>query len=1292
MSHRRQLGRRLLPTLLLALLCAGGTATAQRFGNLWHFGNFVGLDFRNGAPAPLGGSSMISYEGCVSMSGRDGDSLLFYTNGEIVWNREHRLMQGSEGILGSITATQSAIAVPDPADSARYYLFTADAGLNVFPRTPVGIHYSRIDMRGDNGLGGMFEKNRPLLNPATERLTATRHANGRDYWVVAHETNTNCFYSWLVTAAGIGDTIVTCDGPVHRANASVSGTGDVGQMKISPDGRYLLVATQPSRAELYRFDNATGRLSEPLILFQDLINDAYGLSFSPSGCLFYVSSDDALYQYSLRDPRHGAILASRTAVAETSDTITARGLWSGSFQLGPDGRIYIARGARISVITHPDVEGIACGFQDVALPMPANQSLPNFVDAWFHRPGGCGIPRITAVAERLSTCVGTPIRFSLPWSRRRNIRFTWDFTGGTPERVRDADSVDVLYTTPGTYPVRLSWNDSTAGTGEVTGSITVYPPPAVDAGDDFRICRNGVDYLKARSLTNRPVTRVRWTPSAGLGCDSCFTTTFSPPVTTDYVITIETIDGCSASDTVRVVVDSALFVRAGRDTSICSGESAAIGSEETGVGVENVIYRWTPIDGLDDPTAPNPTAAPLLSTRYHLTATDTVGGCTTVDSVLVTVVQPPTTDAGEDAVICAGESVGIGVEGQGSGVGDENTIYRWTPIDGLDDPTSPTPTATPLLSTLYRLTATDTLSGCTAIDSVLVTVRPSPTADAGSDGVICAGESMMIGGREPGNGDEDRIYRWTPADGLDDPTSPTPTAAPLLSTLYHLTATDTTSGCRSIDSVLVTVRPSPAADAGSDAEICAGESVTIGVGDSGSGDEDVIYRWTPVAGLDDPTSPTPASAPLLSTLYYLTASDTTSGCTTVDSVLVRVRPTPMANAGDDRTICAGESVGIGVEDQGSGVGDENMVYQWTPIDGLDDPTSPTPTARPSISTIYHLTATDTISGCSSIDSTTVSVRPAPAADAGDDRTICEGESVGIGGPQSGSPHVIYQWTPVEGLDNPTSPAPTATPLISMIYHLTATDTTSGCTAIDSMLVAVAPPERVRIGIDRDYRSRNGEPMTIAIASDPFPSGNAIDSLSIDLAYDGSIMLLDAGSIDLTGTPLDGWSVEIIEEMPGTLHLLVTAPDGRALIGGDTLLRIVGRMFLGERLATEIGLAVGENGRCVDLIASPGRATHDTVCGLNLRLIEFGLGKYAAPRAVPNPARGVVKVEFGLGLDGPTRLEIHDAAGRRVGMLVDAVLQPGGYAVEWDVSELGAGIYYLTLRSGAWEGLGRALVE
>ena len=57
---------------------------------------------------------------------------------------------------------------------------------------------------------------------------------------------------------------------------------------------------------------------------------------------------------------------------------------------------------------------------------------------------------------------------------------------------------------------------------------------------------------------------------------------------------------------------------------------------------------------------------------------------------------------------------------------------------------------------------------------------------------------------------------------------------------------------------------------------------------------------------------------------------------------------------------------------------------------------------------------------------------------------------------------------------------------------------------------------------------------------------------------------------------------------------------------------------------------------------------------------------------------------------------HDAVASEKGLgaftLVDAVLQPGGYAVEWDVSELGAGIYYLTLRSGAWEGLGRALVE
>ncbi len=287
---------------------------------------------------------------------------------------------------------------------------------------------------------------------------------------------------------------------------------------------------------------------------------------------------------------------------------------------------------------------------------------------------------------------------------------------------------------------------------------------------------------------------------------------------------------------------------------------------------------------------------------------------------------------------------------------------------------------------------------------------------------------------------------------------------------------------------------------------------------------------------------------------------------------------------------------------------------------------------------------------------------------------------------------MYQWSPIDGLDDPTSLTPIASPSRTTIYHLTALDTVTGCTAIDSMTVSVAEPRVVRAWIGRDYHGLSGEPMTIAIESEPIPAGSAIDSLAIDLHYDGDIMIIDDDDFDLSGTPLEGWSIEIKQIAPGVLRLLLVAPHGRALVGGGELLRVIGRMYLGRTLETEISLDLIADARCLTFVEEPGLARHDTVCGLNFRLIEYSLVKYAAPRVVPNPARGVVAVEFGLGLDGATRLEIYDAMGRYVGTLVEGELQPGAYRVEWDVSGLGAGVYHLRLSSGAWREMGMVIIQ
>jgi len=68
---------------------------------------------------------------------------------------------------------------------------------------------------------------------------------------------------------------------------------------------------------------------------------------------------------------------------------------------------------------------------------------------------------------------------------------------------------------------------------------------------------------------------------------------------------------------------------------------------------------------------------------------------------------------------------------------------------------------------------------------------------------------------------------------------------------------------------------------------------------------------------------------------------------------------------------------------------------------------------------------------------------------------------------------------------------------------------------------------------------------------------------------------------------------------------------------------------------------------------------------------------------PNPLSNSSLLRFALAKGGDTRLEIYDAAGRRVASLVHATLEPGNYGVTWDGradggDPLGAGLYFARL--------------
>ena len=352
-------------------------AQGQASNTAWYFGERAALHFTPGAPLPVAvsGSAMNTYEACASVADANGQ-LLFYTNGEQLWDRNNTVTPNGSGLRSHISASQGVLALQDLTDAKKYYLFTVDAIQNYLA---AGLRYSVVDMTLRGGLGDIGPRKNVLVpspqSELTEKLTAVRHANGHDYWIVVHGWNTNEFYSYLFSAAGISTTPrVSAVGIVHSGGRGGFGTeNSVGHLKASPNGRLLACAIRDEQFQLFDFDPATGTVSNartvgfPAPYY-------YGAEFSPDGTKLYTTDlpGNSLYQIDI---------ANQLAVVQVAHTSVP----TGAVQRGPDGQLYVAmdRATYLGVITNPNGAGTTCGFVEQGVMLGdgvCRIGLPNLVD------------------------------------------------------------------------------------------------------------------------------------------------------------------------------------------------------------------------------------------------------------------------------------------------------------------------------------------------------------------------------------------------------------------------------------------------------------------------------------------------------------------------------------------------------------------------------------------------------------------------------------------------------------------------------------------------------------------------------------------------------------------------------------------------------------------------------------------------------------------------------------------------------------------------------------------------
>ena len=306
------------------------TSLAQGQAGIWYFGENAGLDFNVDPAAPLTDGALDTEEGCATVCNAQGD-LLFYTDGITVYNKNHAQMANGGGLDGNVSATQSSIIVQQPGSGVLYYIFTVDAHQNLLRN---GLRYSIVDMSMNGGLGQVTTKNAVLFgNEVCEKVTAVKHANGSDFWILTHRWNSSDFLAYQLSATGLSAAVTSTIGIRHNSDRRSA----IGYMKTSPNGNKLAVAIYTEDlVELFDFNTATGQVTNPIQINNYV--SPYGVEFSPSGELLYISL------YTLGEMYQFDITSNNEATINASAQLIGSGAWLyGALQLAPDNRIYMAK-------------------------------------------------------------------------------------------------------------------------------------------------------------------------------------------------------------------------------------------------------------------------------------------------------------------------------------------------------------------------------------------------------------------------------------------------------------------------------------------------------------------------------------------------------------------------------------------------------------------------------------------------------------------------------------------------------------------------------------------------------------------------------------------------------------------------------------------------------------------------------------------------------------------------------------------------------------------------------------
>lgn len=306
-------------------------------------------------------------------------NLLMSSNGYFIANVTGDTMQNGSGInpglftddygaTYGLPLTYANVILPLPGDTSKYVLFHQTGNYNSPTLASLEIYYSLIDMNLNGGLGGVISKNNIAITGSFGwGLSACRHGNGRDWWIIALSDSGRIAHKIVLNP----DTVEYIGSQNLQVPAYVAWGG---QPTFSPDGNQFAFShtknlgngQYPLDVRLFDFDRCSGNFTNKMFEALGDSTGGFGISFSPNSRFLYIGSTQNIYQFDTDAPN---IALSKLTVAVNDTFLSAPPVFYTNFYLmylAANGKIYISSSSSVlhlHEVVYPDSIGTSCDIQ-----------------------------------------------------------------------------------------------------------------------------------------------------------------------------------------------------------------------------------------------------------------------------------------------------------------------------------------------------------------------------------------------------------------------------------------------------------------------------------------------------------------------------------------------------------------------------------------------------------------------------------------------------------------------------------------------------------------------------------------------------------------------------------------------------------------------------------------------------------------------------------------------------------------------------------------------------------------